>query len=122
MMNTKIKTTGVGLTDDVHSYLNKRLSFIEQLINAKDKNVLCEVELSKTTGHHKQGDIYRAEVNLKVGGRNFYAHSEQENINAAIDVVKDEMAKELRRNKDKKQTLVRKGGIRIKQILKGLKW
>lgn len=122
MMNIKIKTTGISLTDNIQDYLTKKITQIEQSIGGNKDTMLCEVELAKTTGHHKQGDIYKAELNVQMEGKHFYARSEQENLFAAIDIVKDEMIQELKRSRSKEITLVRKGGLKIKQILKGLKW
>lgn len=122
MMNIKVQATNMKLTDDIQEYLNKKLAHFENYLDQNGGNALCEVELEKTTDHHKQGDIYRAEINVTDDGRHHRAASRQENIYAAIDEVKDEMSRELRKSKGKHMTLVRRGGAKVKAMLKGLKF
>jgi len=122
MLNIRLQGTNLDLTEEIKSYVNKKLSHLEQYIDPKDESFQCDVEVEKTTDHHKQGDIYRAEVNLHIAGSNFRAESRAESIFAAFDEVKDEMSKELRRNKDKRMTLIRKGGAQIKNMLKRLRF
>lgn len=122
MMNIKIQATNLELTQDVRDYLDKKLPHFENYLEKAGSAALCEVEIEKTTDHHRQGDIYRAEVNLTVDGKQHRVESRQENIYAAIDEVKDEMSRELRKSKGKRMTLVRKGGAKVKNLLKGLKF
>jgi len=80
--------------------------------------VKCDVEVGKRSEHHQSGDIYRAEVNITEDGKLFRAEATGESINAAIDKVRDEMEKQLRRHKKKKDSLLRRGGARVKGMLK----
>lgn len=121
-MNIKIQATNLELTSDVRDYLDKKLPYFEQFLEHGGGAALCEVEVEKTTAHHKQGSIYRAEINITDGGSHYRAESRQENIYAAIDEVKDDMSRELKRSKNKKRTLVRRGGAKVKALLKGLKF
>ena len=92
-MNIQIKNTNLELTQAISDYLYKKLSDLENLVSHHDKDALCRVEIGKTTKHHKSGDVFRAEINLRMKGENVYVVSEREDLYAAIDEVKDESIK-----------------------------
>jgi ribosomal subunit interface protein len=116
-MKINTKFTGIEMTQAISDYLAKRLGALEKFING-DETVMVDVELGKTTNHHKSGDIFRAEINLHGKGRSFRAVSSKPDLYAAIDEAKDEMARELSANKDKQISLVRRGGAAIKNLLR----
>lgn len=115
---TTIKTPKIELTDDLASYLQERLDSCDKFV-PDDVAVICEVELARTTEHHKQGNIYYAEVNLEVDGTPYRATATAESLHEAIDEVKDDLQRELRRDKDKQHTLLRKGGLAVKNMMRG---
>ena len=117
-MNKKIKATGINLNPEIEIYLDERLQTIDKMVGSSGQNILCEIELGKTTAHHQTGDIFRAEINLSVGGDQFRAEAESSDLNSAIDKMKDEIANALRSFKGKRQSLVKRGGARIKELLR----
>lgn len=119
-MNINIKTTNISLTDAISDYTTKRLDAITQFFK-DDMTAKCAVELGKTTNHHKNGDIFRAEIHITAKDKDLYASSEEEDLYKAIDMVRDEMLREVRTSKERKISLIRKGGAKIKNILKGFR-
>jgi len=117
----KIKSTNIELTDAISDFVASRVQALEKFVDQDDTSVSVDVEVGKTTGHHNKGDIFKAEFNFRMGGKNFRAVNEKEDLYAAIDEVKEEMAKELRRYKGKQKTLFRRGSARIKKLLKGFR-
>ena len=117
-MKYKIKATGINLSGDINDYLDKRLQSIEKLIDINNPTLLVEVELGRTTRHHQSGDFFRAEINLSIDGRSFRAVSEKESLDSAIDEIRDEMANVLRSYKGKQQSLFKRSGARIKEVLR----
>lgn len=118
-MNINIKTTGITITPSISEYTNKRLQKISDFL-VNDPTAQCDVELGKTTSHHNKGEIFRAEIHVVAKGKNAYVSSEQEDLYAAIDIVQEEMMNELRSEKSKKVSMLRRGGARIKGAVKGL--
>lgn len=121
-MNIKIQGTRIELTPDIKVYIEKKLDAVGKLIDASDETVLYDVEVGKTTEHHEKGDIYRAEIHIRKKGGNLYATETAEDIFSAIDKVKDEIMHALASDKEKRETLLRKGQSHIKRILKRLSW
>ncbi|MEN9613887.1 MAG: hypothetical protein RLZZ347_194 [Candidatus Parcubacteria bacterium] len=119
-MKTNVKATQMELTTAISEYLAKRLTAFDKFVASTDDSAMCYVELGKVSKHHKSGDVFRAEINLHVGGKSFRAEAEESDLYAAIDVVKDQMLAELRSNKTKKLSLLRRGGQKIKNMFKGM--
>ena len=118
-MKINVKATNIKLTDNIQKYLDKKLSSLDKLINKDDTSVLCEVEVSKINDRHKSGDdLFRSEINLHIAGKNFRAVSEESTLFSAIDETKDQMQKELRRHKEKKEHLMKRGGAKVKDMMR----
>jgi len=117
-MNINIKATNMELTSSINDYVNKRLSSILKFV--KDKEMIAYVEVGKTTNHHKQGDVFKAEFNIEISGIKFYTFSEKEDLYKAIDDAKEELLRQIKNNKERKQTLFKRGSTSIKKMLKGM--
>lgn len=114
-MNIIIKGSHLEITGAIHDYLTKRLKGIEKFL---DMNAKVEADLGKTTNHHKQGDIFKAELNITNKGDMTRVVAEREDLYAAIDAVKDEASEVLSSKKDKKQSLFRRGAQKMKRMFR----
>ncbi|MEK7095187.1 MAG: ribosome-associated translation inhibitor RaiA [Patescibacteria group bacterium] len=118
-MNTKIKATNITVTVDISNYVNKRLEAVVKLFK-HDPTTQMDIELARTTEHHKNGEIFKAEVHITAKGEDLYASAEESDIYKAIDAVRDDILREARSSKSKKTSLVRRSGIMVKNLMKGL--
>jgi putative sigma-54 modulation protein len=117
-MNIKIRSTNFEVTPAIDEYVNKKISSLEKFLPAVD-HILCEVEIGRTTTHHKSGDIFRAEVNMTPPGHpQIFAVAEESDLYKAIDIVRDEAEREIISRKNKRNTLFRRGSARLKNLLK----
>ncbi len=116
-MNINIKGTNIELTDAISQYAHKR---IESFTKFLESGSHIYVEVGKTTNHHKNGDIFKAEIEVKHRGDKFFAMAETDDLYRAIDMAKDEMVRELTTDKDRADTLFRRGARSVKKMLKGL--
>ena len=89
-------------------------------IEAKEGRVMVNFEVSKSTNHHKSGDIFHADCLIKIDGKEFYFSADKEDLYQAIDAVKDSLYHEINKNKDRRQTLLKRGAASVKKMLKGL--
>jgi len=112
--------TNITTSPAISEYLDKRLESIAKIIG-DDTSVKCDVELGRTSTHHNKGDVFKAEIHIVGGGKNLFAASEQVDLYSAIDAVRDEILQGLKADKSKKQSLGRKGGAEVKNIIKRLK-
>ena len=111
------KATNTKLEAPLTDLMERKLSSLDRLVPDNTDN-LCDVEFEKVTGRNN-GSIHRVEVNLTVDGKLYRAESTQESFSEAIDKVRDELDKELRRSKSKRDTLIKKGGRELKKRLLG---
>ena len=118
-MNTNIKAGSIELTPAISDYVDKRLKKISDLLG-NDPALQCDVELSRTTEHHNKGAIFRAEIHIVGSGKDIYVAREETDLYAAIDIVRDEVLREVKAKKAKQISLVRRGGARVKAMAKGL--
>ena len=118
-MNINIKATNMELTDAISEYVNNRLAGIQKFIKEGEK-VVTYAEVGKTTNHHKNGDIFRAEFKIETSGNEFYAFSEKDDLYQAIDDAKGEIVRQIKTKKDRKQTLFKRGASSVKKMLKGI--
>lgn len=119
-MQRIVKTTNFTATPEISSYLNDKLASVEKLIDPNDTTALCEVELERTTEHHQEGKVYRAEFNIRTAlGGLIRVESTEESMEAAIDAVKDEAMRRLRKVKRKRFQGLKEGGAKVKEWLRG---
>lgn len=112
----RTKGTNYQLTPQIEEHLESKLELLEKLI-PDGASVVCDVELEKVAPH-QTGCIYRAEINLHVDGKLYRAEATEEKMEDAIDAAKNEVKEEMARAMDKRQSLLRRGSQRIKEMLR----
>lgn len=115
-----IKATNIELKQEIYDYLDKRLRSIEKLIDPNDTSAIFDIEIGRTTKHHKSGNVFRAEINLHIARKQLRAFAEEMTLLSAIDKAEKEIVKELRRFKGKQQRLLKKGGVALKSFINAL--
>ena len=118
-MATNIKATGIDLTPAITDYVNKKIESIQKFVGA-DQDISIYVEVGKTTKHHKQGDYFKAEFDVKIEGESFFTSSEKSDLYKAIDDSKDEIVRRIMNFKKRKNTLFKRGSMSVKKMLKGI--
>ncbi|MBI2674107.1 MAG: ribosome-associated translation inhibitor RaiA [Candidatus Zambryskibacteria bacterium] len=120
-MQINIKATGIELTQAISDYAYKRISTIEKYLDKQSgPSAIAQVEVGKSTRHHKAGNIFRAEVHIIGTNLDAYAVSEMEDLYAAIDVVKDEIVHNVLQLKGRRETLARRSAGMMKNVMKGI--
>lgn len=115
-----IKGTGLELTPEIRDYAEKKIMSLDKFIRTDRDNIFSEVELSHVTKHHKNGDIFKAEINIGFSGLKFRAVAEGEGLYSSIDAAREIMEHELVSHKDRGTTLFRRGARSVKKMLKGI--
>ena len=122
-MQINLQGKNMDLTEAIKDYVTKRVTNLEKLLShleAEKGEAMVNFEVVKTTNHHKAGEIFHASCRINIAGNKFYGESDHEDLYSAIDEVKDSLFNEIERNKDRKQTLFRRGASNVKKMLKGL--
>lgn len=122
-MQINLQGKNIELTQSIKDYVSKRVTNLEKLllkIEERQGKVLVNFEVSKSTNHHKSGEIFHADCLIKIDGKEFYGSADKEDLYAAVDAVKDSLYNEINKNKDRSQTLFKRGASSVKKMLKGL--
>ncbi|MSU73745.1 ribosome-associated translation inhibitor RaiA [Candidatus Kaiserbacteria bacterium] len=119
-MDIRIKTTDYELTSETRSYLDDRIASLEKFLGENANVARCEVELGRAAGGQRHGaNMWFAEIRiLSPGSAAVYARNNASSVNAAIDDVKEEIERQLRREKKLHIRVMRKTGSAIKNWMR----
>ena len=122
-MKINLQGKNFELTPAIKDYVLKRVTNLEKLLSTIEQNggeALVNFEVGKSTKHHKSGIVFHSDCLIKIDGEEFYSSSDREDLYQAIDEIRESLYEEIRRSKDRKQTLLYRGARSIKKMLKGL--
>ena len=114
-MKINIKATNFKLTPSINKYIEIKISSLEKFIKASPYETW--VEVGKTTHHHHKGQVFRAEVQLKLPGKSIRVESIKDDIHLAVDEVKDELQRKLKQYQEKQISKAKKGARAFKKEL-----
>jgi putative sigma-54 modulation protein len=100
-MQIQIQSTKLEMTDAIRDYIQEKVDMLEKfLVNFPIIN--CHFEIEKAS-HSHSGEIFRAEMNLNLGGDLLRVEKTEEDMYKAIDKVKDHMEQAIIKYKEKKR-------------------
>jgi len=114
--NIQFKGTNVQVEGVWQDLVAQKFRTLEKYLG-KVTDAHCQVEFEKIVSH-QNGDIHRVEANLYAGGKMHRAEATLGSFEAAIDVVREELDRELAKTNEKRDTLVKKGGRKLKEMLR----
>lgn len=93
-INIKAKT---DLTPALKAYIEKKLAPLAKFIKRFDEKGDAEIwlEVSRTTRHHRKGDVFVAAADLRLPRKILRAEEYAEDIRIAIDRAKDTLRLEI---------------------------
>jgi putative sigma-54 modulation protein len=122
-MQINIKGKNIELTEAIKDHALKRATNLEKLLSNIEEGggeVKINFEVGQSTKHHKSGVIFHSDCLINIDGQEFYASSDKEDLYQAIDEIKEELFRDIKKSKDRRQTLFKRGASSVKKMLKGL--
>lgn len=114
-MRVSLKGTNLTLLESTREYVDRKLVKMTEKFLARDgESIDLDIEVGKTTKHHKTGPYFRAEANLSVGKKLLRAEALGENLNEAIDLLEEELEREIKKFKEHRRSLALKGVRKLK--------
>jgi ribosomal subunit interface protein len=114
----QFKATNVQTESKWQDLVEQKFQSLQKYIG-KATDVKCDVEFEKETGgHHNGGMLHRVEANLFFGGTLHRAEASEESFEKAIDAVRMELDRELAKAHEKRETMVKQGGRKLKEMLR----
>ncbi|MBI5420713.1 MAG: ribosome-associated translation inhibitor RaiA [Parcubacteria group bacterium] len=116
-MKIIVSAKNIELTPGLEQYIGEKINGLSKLIRLYEESGVAEarIEVSKTSRHHKQGEVYYAEANLKLPGSLLRAESTNLDMYSTIDEIKDELARQIKAYKERKSVKRRKGARELKE-------
>ncbi|HMA78541.1 MAG TPA: ribosome-associated translation inhibitor RaiA [Candidatus Paceibacterota bacterium] len=110
------KATGMELDQELQTLLEAKFTSLEKYIG-DETDVKCEVEFRKSAPQ-QNGKICAVEANIWLKGTMYRAEAAEDQFEKAIDEVREELDKELRRASKKSQSLIKRGGRKLKEMMR----
>lgn len=122
-MKINLQGKNFELTPAIKNYVFKKVTNLEKLLSTIEEGggeAVVNFEVGKSTKHHKSGIVFHSDCLISISGKEFYASSDKEDLYQAIDEINESLFNEIRKNKDRKQTLYKRGASSIKKMIKGI--
>jgi ribosomal subunit interface protein len=94
-MQVDIKATNMELTEAIRAFVQQKMDTLDAKTARFGDVVRAEVEVGKTTKHHRNGPVYRAEVHVRLPGKLVYAEAENYDLYIAINDAKKEAERQV---------------------------
>ena len=96
-MRIDINASKIDLTPSLKKYVNMKMGSLSRFVKRFEKEGELTVffEVARATKHHKHGDVFYAEANLKLPGKLLRAESYNSDIRVAVDSVKTTLKQEI---------------------------
>jgi ribosomal subunit interface protein len=101
-MEVKFLTTNLELVPSIRDYLNTKIKGLERYLKRYGSAPLMRVGLSRVSSHHSTGDIFKAELWLKIPSKPLYASAQCSQLKLAIDEAFKELKKQVLKDKTKR--------------------
>ncbi|MEW5805409.1 MAG: ribosome-associated translation inhibitor RaiA [Patescibacteria group bacterium] len=113
-MKLQLSTNDFQLTPAIENYLEKKLGKTEKLLSRFDGEFLFEVSIARIS-HQREGKILELVLNLHLPKKIIRTQEKGGDIYALIDIVEEEIARQVKTEKNKSLTKVRKGARQAKK-------
>lgn len=116
-MRITIRQRNFDITPSFREYMEQKIVRpVERLLasNREEDLPLFDIEVERTTRHHRKGQVYRVVVNITLGQKLLRAEATDEDPRAACDLLEEELKREIRSFKTKSRTLVKRGAREVK--------
>jgi ribosomal subunit interface protein len=118
MKNLTIQCKDFELTDAIKDYATDKMVYLEKFLNHDAAEATFNLRLGKTALSRQNGNIYYAEVSIHTPEKNYGGRIESDDTYVAIDLLKDELARNISHHRDKVRTLEKREAQKFKQDLR----
>ena len=99
-MNIALTAKNIEITEAIRTFVEDKIGGLVKLIGHSEAS--AKVEIGKPSKHHRSGEVFYAEVNLKMGGNLLRSEAQRDDLYAAIVEAKDELQTQIKKFKDKR--------------------
>lgn len=119
-MILNIKATNIERTSRILERIEKICAKLEKFAPAADPDELrIAIEVGRITRHHRKGTVYRAEINISLGGISLRAKAAGGDVITALDEARDEIERRLLKAKRRSVSVKHREGVKMKARHRG---
>jgi ribosomal subunit interface protein len=107
------------VTPKITSIAQRKLTTLKKYLGKYDGVAHVYVEFGKDSSAHANGAIWCTQINLDCEGQRYHAKATEETLEGSLDKAMSELESELRKAKDRKQSVLKKSGGMLKSIVRG---
>ena len=115
--NIDIKATNIELTPGLRQYIERKIGELDEFIRHINGCVKAWVEIGKPSLHHKKGNVFYVEAQIRLPGQGVRAEAKGSDLYLTIDQVKNELQRSLKKYKGKREAKLKRGTRTFKNIL-----
>lgn len=112
----QFKASQVTVSDALKTLVEQKFESLEKYIG-DETDVQCEVEFERVAPH-QNGPVFRVEANVWLAGTLHRAEATEDSFERAVDQVRAELDSEIRNSRKKRDSMVKKGGRKLKEMLR----
>lgn len=120
MIKKTITFSGVEMNQEIEKRINKILRTLVRYTEESDDSAIVDIEIIKSTNHHRSGNIFEARINFRAYHIDVSAKAPGETASQALDETKRELRSMLQKQKKKKFYFTRRNALHLKNFFKGL--
>jgi putative sigma-54 modulation protein len=114
-MKIHYQMTNVEMTDAIAEYIDKRLSSLDKFFTAPE----AYLHLSKNPPTQRNGEgLFKVQLIIEDEGNDYLADHSSHDLYTAIDDIKEDMQRVVRKAKTTEDSLFKKGARKIKKMLR----
>jgi putative sigma-54 modulation protein len=101
-MQIIIHSKNLDITPAIREYVEIKIGSLKRFLKRFEtkSEIIAEIEMVRTTKHHKRGDVFYAEANLHMPKKILRAEHYDSDIRIAIDEIKNKLHKEITKYKE----------------------
>ena len=102
-MKITIESVGMPLTEALEAYVAKKFGTLAKFMARFETkgDVPLRIEISRTTKHHRKGEVYRVAAQLRLPKRVLRVEEMGPDMHATVDRAKDVLKTEVEKFKEK---------------------
>lgn len=127
-MRIVIKTTNITLSFALRTFIEEKIGGLEKFLedilkkidvfDGRKPRAEAFVEVGKPSRHHQQGKVFYVECQIPLPQKGVRAEAEAKDLRLAINEVKDELQRQLKRYKETRGAEVEKEQRKAKKTFK----
>ena len=102
-MRQNIEAVGLELTQALRTYAEQKFSTLQKFLTRleKDGELGAHIEIQRTTKHHRKGDVYQVNVEIRLPKKILRVQEKADDMRKAIDKAKDILRFEIEKYRTK---------------------